>query len=99
MPESRAHGLLRRLARGEQAALGEIYDLYAGLVHGLALRVLRDASEAEDVVQEVFVQVWRQAGRYDPGRCPDFTTCLGSAGRIHRSGRCHVPWSEGQLRG
>jgi RNA polymerase sigma-70 factor (ECF subfamily) len=60
--------LLLRLARGDRAALGELYDLYAGLVHGLALRVLRDASEAEDVVQEVFMQVWRQAGRYDPDR-------------------------------
>jgi len=68
MAESRAHGLLQRLARGDRAALGELYDLYAGLVHGLALRVLRDASEAEDVVQEVFMQVWRQAGRYDPLR-------------------------------
>ena len=76
MPESRAHGLLRRLARGEQAALGEFYDLYAGLVHGMAVRVLRDASEAEDVVQEVFVQVWRQAGRYDPGRgSPEAWVC------------------------
>jgi RNA polymerase sigma-70 factor (ECF subfamily) len=68
MAESRAHALLLRLARGDRAALGELYDLYAGLVHGLALRVLRDASEAEDVVQEVFMQVWRQAGRYDPAR-------------------------------
>ena len=68
MAESRAHGLLQRLAQGDRAALGELYDLYAGLVHGLALRVLRDASEAEDVVQEVFMQVWRQAGRYDPLR-------------------------------
>ena len=68
MAESRAHGLLQRLAHGDRAALGELYDLYAGLVHGLAVRVLRDASEAEDVVQEVFMQVWRQAGRYDPLR-------------------------------
>jgi len=68
MAESRAHALLKRLARGDQAALGEFYDLYAGVVHGLALRVLRDASEAEDVVQEVFMQVWRQADRYDPVR-------------------------------
>lgn len=59
---------MRRLAHGDQAALGEFYDLYAGLAHGLAVRILRDASEAEDVVQEVFVQVWRQAVRYDPDR-------------------------------
>jgi RNA polymerase sigma-70 factor (ECF subfamily) len=60
--------LLRRLAGGDKAALGDLYDLYAGVVHGLALRILRDGAEAEDVVQEVFMQVWRQAGRYDPGR-------------------------------
>jgi len=76
MPDSRAHGLLRRITRGEHAALGEFYDLHAGLAHGLAVRILRDASEAEDVVQEVFVQVWRQAGRYDPGRgSPEAWVC------------------------
>lgn len=68
MADSREQGLLRRLANGDHAALGEFYDLYAGLAHGLAVRILRDASEAEDVVQEVFMQVWRQAVRYDPGR-------------------------------
>jgi RNA polymerase sigma-70 factor (ECF subfamily) len=65
-PSSQA--LLIRLAAGDQQALGEFYDLYAGLVNGLALRILRDTSDAEDVVQEVFVQVWRQASRFDPSR-------------------------------
>jgi RNA polymerase sigma-70 factor, ECF subfamily len=60
--------LLRRLAAGETAALGEFYDAFAGLVNGLALRILRDAADAEDVVQEVFLQVWRQAARFDPTR-------------------------------
>ena len=60
--------LLRRLAAGETAALGEFYDVFAGLVNGLALRILRDAAEAEDVVQEVFLQVWRQAARFDSTR-------------------------------
>jgi RNA polymerase sigma-70 factor (ECF subfamily) len=68
MSDTRAHALFRRLASGEPAALGELYDAYAGLVHGLALRILREAAEAEDVVQEVFVQVWRQAERYDEKR-------------------------------
>jgi RNA polymerase sigma-70 factor (ECF subfamily) len=73
---SRAHDLLHRLARGDQAALGEFYDLYAGLAHSLAVRILRDAADAEDVVQEVFMQVWRQAGRYDPVRgSPDAWVC------------------------
>jgi RNA polymerase sigma-70 factor (ECF subfamily) len=60
--------LLRRLAAGETSALGEFYDVFAGLVNGLALRILRDAADAEDVVQEVFLQVWRQASRFDPTR-------------------------------
>jgi RNA polymerase sigma-70 factor (ECF subfamily) len=68
MSDSQAHALLRRLAAGDQKALGEFYDLYAGLANGLALRILRDTADAEDVVQEAFVQVWRQAGRYDPRR-------------------------------
>lgn len=68
MSESQAHALLRRLAAGDQKALGEFYDLFAGLANGLALRILRDTADAEDVVQEAFVQVWRQAGRYDPRR-------------------------------
>src|SRR5271169_886884 len=60
--------LLQRLASGDTAALGEFYDRFAALVNGLALRILRDAQDAEDVVQEVFLQVWRQATRFDPAR-------------------------------
>jgi RNA polymerase sigma-70 factor (ECF subfamily) len=60
--------VLRRLVSGDHAALGEFYDRYAGLVNGVAFRILRDAAEAEEVVQEVFVQIWRQAVRYDPAR-------------------------------
>ena len=65
MPEP-SEEILRRLAAGDRHALGELYDRYAGLVNGLALRILRDSTEAEDVVQDVFVQVWRQAERFDP---------------------------------
>jgi RNA polymerase sigma-70 factor (ECF subfamily) len=68
MAEPEARDLLRRLMTGDHAALGVFYDRYAGLVNGLALRILRDSSEAEDVVQEVFVQVWRQAAKFDPAR-------------------------------
>src|SRR5258708_6038676 len=68
MAAHRAESLIRRLTSGDHRALGEFYDLYAGLVNGLALRILRDRAEAEDVVQEVFVQVWRQAARFDPRR-------------------------------
>ena len=68
MPAPDTPGLLRRLTGGDAAALGELYDRYAGLVNGLALRILRNTAEAEDVVQEVFVQIWRQAERFDPDR-------------------------------
>src|SRR4029453_14920858 len=68
MSASTSEALLGRLTAGDSRALGEVYDRYAGLVNGLALRILRDRTEAEDVVQEVFVQIWRQAGRFDPAR-------------------------------
>lgn len=76
MAPPQAESLIRRLITGDHKALGEFYDLYAGLVNGLALRILHDRTEAEDVVQEVFVQVWRQATRFDPRRgSPEAWVC------------------------
>ena len=65
---SDAEKILRELAGGEGHALGELYDRYANTVKGLAMRILRDRCDAEEVVQDVFVQVWSQAGRFDPLR-------------------------------
>jgi RNA polymerase sigma-70 factor (ECF subfamily) len=60
--------LLRRVARGDEDAFAALYDRVAPRVYGLALRVIRDPAQAEEVAQEALVDVWRTAGRYDPTR-------------------------------
>lgn len=59
---------LTRLARGDQNALAELYDRHARSIYSLALRILRERADAEDIVQEVFAQAWNQAGRFDTSR-------------------------------
>ena len=56
--------VVRRLADGERDAVAELYDRYAARVMGLAVRIVRNSSDAEDVVQEVFSQAWRTAPCY-----------------------------------
>lgn len=60
--------LLARSARGDQDAFAQLYDATSARVHGVALRVVRDPAQAEEVTQEAFLQVWRQASRYEAGR-------------------------------
>ncbi|MEU8648589.1 sigma-70 family RNA polymerase sigma factor [Streptomyces sp. NPDC048737] len=60
----------QRLARGEAAALGELYDRFASLVHGLAHRVLEDERAADGVTHEVFAHVWEHPDSYDPRQGP-----------------------------
>jgi RNA polymerase sigma-70 factor, ECF subfamily len=59
---------LHRMARNEHAALAKTYDLMGPVVFSLAVRMLRDRPAAEDVTQDIFIQIWRQAGNYDTSR-------------------------------
>ncbi|GGY26522.1 sigma-70 family RNA polymerase sigma factor [Streptomyces djakartensis] len=60
----------QRLARGEAAALGELYDRFASLVHGLAHRVLGDERAADNITREVFVHIWEHPDSYDSQQGP-----------------------------
>lgn len=58
--------LLAAIAAEDSVALAEFYDRYSRMVYGALLRMLRDTDDAEDILQEVFVQVWRKASSYKP---------------------------------
>ncbi|MBZ5738028.1 ECF RNA polymerase sigma factor SigK [Nocardioides mangrovi] len=60
--------LLRRAGRGDEQAFARLYDLVAARAYGLAVRVVRDRAQAEEVTQEAFLEIWRTASRYDPDR-------------------------------
>ena len=60
--------LVALVARSEESALAELYDRFGRVAYGLALRILRDEALAEDAVQEAFLAVWRNAGRFMPER-------------------------------
>ena len=64
---------LVRVAGGDRAALRLVYQDTSAKLFGVCLRILNDRSEAEDVLQEVYVTVWRKAGSFDPGRASPIT--------------------------
>lgn len=65
--------LLHAVARGDEAALARLYDAYRVILFGLLVRILNSREEAEDILQEVFVQVWRRAKDFDEKRGRPFT--------------------------
>jgi RNA polymerase sigma-70 factor, ECF subfamily len=60
--------LMLLVARGDEQAFAAVYDALGVSVYGLARRVVRDPSRAEEISQEVFIQVWKSAARFDPAR-------------------------------
>ena len=66
VPRRRLDELLTAVARGDERAYEAVYDLTSGWVLGVARKVLRDPALAEEVMQEVMLDVWRRASRFDP---------------------------------
>ena len=74
-PQSDAEdaALVREVASGDERAFAALYDRYSSILFGLLIRILHSRAEAEDVLQEVFLQVWQQARSFDASRGRAFT--------------------------
>ena len=64
---------LQRIASGDRNAVQDCLKTYGGLVWSLARRMLRNSDDAEDAVQEIFIDVWKNAGRFDPSQSSETT--------------------------
>jgi RNA polymerase sigma-70 factor, ECF subfamily len=84
MPDD--YELMERIAGHDADALGLMFDRYGGLIFTLGLRMLRDRGEAEELVSDVFLEIWRRAERYDPNRGAPMTylVTLGRSRAIDR---------------
>ncbi|MGH9358337.1 MAG: sigma-70 family RNA polymerase sigma factor [Terriglobia bacterium] len=60
--------LIRRITAGDESALASLYDRYSGIVYSVALRVLQDSGAAEEVLQDIFYQLWCNAANFDASR-------------------------------
>ncbi len=67
-PAEDASELLRAVAAGDRAALHRLYEIEAGRLHAIALRIVRDSALAGDVLHDAFLSVWRNAAQFDPAR-------------------------------
>lgn len=65
--------ILQRIANGDQAAIADCLSKYGGLVWSIARKMLRNSDDAEDAVQEIFVDVWKNAGRFDETKSSETT--------------------------
>jgi len=60
--------LIERMMAGDEQALATLYDRYAGMLFGMLMRILKDTQLAEEVLQDLFLQLWRESGRFDATR-------------------------------
>jgi len=67
-PEPNDGALIAAIRSGDQDAMAQLYARYSSVVYAVALRVLGDTAAAEDVLQEIFIQLWRNPGAFDSGR-------------------------------
>ena len=81
LPKSLEVDLLGRIARGDQAAFADLYDRLSGVLFSLAIRILGDPKDAEDTLQDAFLQIWDKAASFDPG----FGSPLGWAAALTRN--------------
>ena len=65
--------LVQELQNGNQQAVAWLYDKYAAVLYGVALRIVGTEAEAEDVVQEAFIKIWKHIGSYAPDKGTFFT--------------------------
>jgi RNA polymerase sigma-70 factor, ECF subfamily len=68
--------MLARAASGDQGAFAQLYDRLSGPLYSLAVRMLGDAAEAQDALQDVFIQIWRRAASYDAGQSSVFSWAM-----------------------
>lgn len=86
-----ADALLGRVARGDTEAFAQLYDQLSGAIYGLVRRILRDPAQSEEVTQEVLVDVWRRAAKYDADRGSATAWIMTIA---HRRAVDRVRWEE-----
>jgi RNA polymerase sigma-70 factor, ECF subfamily len=84
--------LVARIASGQAEALRTVYDAQAGRVFALALRIVRSREEAEDIVQDTFLELWRRAREFDPkrGELTAFITAIARSRCLDRVRRARV---------
>lgn len=88
--------LVERMMAGDEAALSALYDRYSGMLFAMLVRILQDRHAAEEVLQDLFLQVWRSAGRFDSSRgsLPGWLMVIGrnrAISRLRRRDRHEVP--------